>query len=145
MSRSQYIRITIALGRVRAQKAGIRLGCEITFIPYWVHGSLTCRPVRNGQLLSPKSKTHIPAGLLHSLWNYAMSCGDVETVRNTINLVSVEGATKRTRKPRSLPVEEFPKLLVAVGDDTCWRRMLLGHRQLRVENIRAARAAMARH
>jgi integrase len=33
--------------------------------------------------------------------------GDVPTQRNPMELVTVKGATKRTRQPRSLTVEEF--------------------------------------
>ena len=56
--------------------------------------------------LAPKSKAHI-RGLLTVLWDYAMWRGDVPTQRNPMELVSIKGATKRTRKPRSLTVEEF--------------------------------------
>ena len=56
--------------------------------------------------LSPKSKAHI-RGLLSVLWDYAMWRGDVSTQRNPMELVTVKGATKRTRRPKSLTVEEF--------------------------------------
>jgi integrase len=60
--------------------------------------------------LAPKSQSHI-RGLLHVLWDFAMWRGDVPIQRNPIELVTVRGATKRTRKPRSLNVEEFQKFI----------------------------------
>ena len=60
--------------------------------------------------LSPKSKVHI-RGLLRLLWEFAMWRGDVPTQRNPMELVTVKGATKRVKRPRSLTVEEFPLLL----------------------------------
>jgi integrase len=59
--------------------------------------------------LSPKSKSHIRA-LLHTLWKFAMWRGDVPVQRNPIELVTVKGASKRTRQPRSLTVAEFQRL-----------------------------------
>jgi integrase len=58
--------------------------------------------------LAPKSKAHI-RGVLSILWDYAMWRGDVPTQRNPMELVTVKGGTKRTRKPRSLTVDEFHK------------------------------------
>ena len=60
--------------------------------------------------LAPKSKVHI-RGLLRLLWEFAMWRGDTPIQRNPMELVTVKGATKRVRKPRSLTVEEFPLLL----------------------------------
>jgi integrase len=59
--------------------------------------------------LSPKSKSHI-RGLLSTLWDYAMWRGEVPTERNPIELVTVKGASKRTRHPRSLTVVESSNL-----------------------------------
>ena len=56
--------------------------------------------------LAPKSKTAI-RGLLRILWDFAMWRGDIPTQRNPMELVTVKGASKRIRKPRSLTVEEF--------------------------------------
>ena len=56
--------------------------------------------------LSPKSRVHI-RGVLHQLWEFAMWCGHVPVQRNPMELVKIKGATKRTRQPRSLTVEEF--------------------------------------
>jgi len=60
--------------------------------------------------LSPKSKVHI-RGLVRILWDFAMWRGDVPVQRNPMELVSIKGATKRRRQPRSLTVEEFQQLV----------------------------------
>jgi integrase len=74
--------------------------------------------------LSPKSKVHI-RGILRILWDYAMWAELVPTQRNPMELVDVEGASKRTREPINLTVEQFHTLLKALGDDLCWRTLLL--------------------
>jgi len=58
--------------------------------------------------LSPKSRVHI-RGLLRVLWDYAQFRGDVPLGRNPMELVKVEGASKRQKKPRSLTVKDFQK------------------------------------
>jgi integrase len=46
--------------------------------------------------------------------------------QNPMGLVAIEGATTgRVRKPRILTVEQFHALLHILGDDPCWRTMLL--------------------
>lgn len=95
-----------------------RLAYEAWFrnhiLPQWGECPLTdlqARPVElwlHSLPLSPKSKAHI-RGLLHVLIDYAMWSGHLPVQRNPIELVSVKGATKRTRKPRSLTVEEFQR------------------------------------
>jgi len=81
-------------------------------VPKWGQCSLSdaqARPVElwlDSLTLAPKSKAHI-RGLLSVLWDYAMWRGDVPTQRNPMELVTIKGATKRTRQPRSLTVEEF--------------------------------------
>jgi integrase len=81
-------------------------------LPRWGDCPLTDLQARPVELwlgflaLSPKSKAHI-RGLLSVLWDYAMWRGDVPTQRNPMELVTVKGATKRTRSPKSLTVEEF--------------------------------------
>lgn len=60
--------------------------------------------------LSPKSKTHVRA-LMHALVEYAMWAGILEVNRDPISLVRNTGATQKTRKTRSLSVEEFHALL----------------------------------
>jgi len=61
--------------------------------------------------LAPKSKVHI-RGILNALWNYAMWKQDIPMQVNPISLVTVKGASKRIRKPRSLTAEQF-RLLVS--------------------------------
>jgi integrase len=58
--------------------------------------------------LAPKSKVHI-RGMLRVLWDFAMWRGDVPVQRNPMELVTIKGATKRTKKPRSLTAVEFQK------------------------------------
>jgi integrase len=60
--------------------------------------------------LSPKSKCHIRS-VLHLLMEFAMWSGVLPIARNPIELVVVKGATKRTRQPRSLAVDEFRKFV----------------------------------
>lgn len=59
--------------------------------------------------LSPKSKSHV-RNMLYMLMDFAMWCGAIQLARNPIELVVVNGVTKRTRKPRSLAVEQFQRL-----------------------------------
>ena len=42
--------------------------------------------------------------------------GDVPTERNPMTLVTVKGASKRTRQPRNLTVEEFQKFVQHLGE-----------------------------
>jgi integrase len=60
--------------------------------------------------LSPKSKTHVRS-LMHALVEFAMWSGMLDVNRNPISLVRNIGATQRTRKARSLTVEQFHALL----------------------------------
>jgi integrase len=64
----------------------------------------------NSLSLAPKSKVHI-RGTLSILWDFAMWRGDVPTQRNPMELVTIKGASKRMKKPRSLTVEEFHKFV----------------------------------
>ena len=85
-------------------------------IPKWGDSDLSdvqARPVElwiESLTLAPKSKVHI-RGVLSILWDFAMWRGDVPTQRNPMELVTIKGATKRTRKPRSLTVEEFQRFV----------------------------------
>ena len=85
-------------------------------VPRWGDSQLTEVQARSVELwleslaLSPKSKVHI-RGLLRLLWEYAMWRGDVPIQRNPMELVTIQGATKRMRQPRSLTVREFQMLL----------------------------------
>lgn len=65
--------------------------------------------------LAPKSRVHI-RGVLSILWDFAMWRSDIPTQRNPMELVTIKGATKRTRKPRSLTVEEFQKFIQHLGE-----------------------------
>jgi integrase len=85
-------------------------------LPRWGECAITelqARPVElwiESLTLAPKSKVHI-RGLIHTLWDYAMWRGDVPTQRNVMELVTIKGASKRTRQPRSLTVEEFQQFV----------------------------------
>lgn len=85
-------------------------------IPKWgcyVLSDLQARPVElwlDSLSLAPKSKVHI-RGLLSVLWDFGMWSGSMPVQRNPMELVTVKGATKRTRQPRSLTVEEFQGFL----------------------------------
>jgi integrase len=81
-------------------------------LPQWGGGSLNAVQARPVELwlgtlaLAAKSKAHV-RGVLSLLWDYAMWCGEFPTQRNPMELVTIRGATKRKRHPRSLTVEEF--------------------------------------
>lgn len=81
-------------------------------LPKWGDRALSeiqARPVElwlESLPLAPKSKAHI-RGTLSILWDFAMWRGDVPTQRNPMELVTVKGASKRKRQPRSLTVDEF--------------------------------------
>jgi integrase len=60
--------------------------------------------------LSPKSKTHVRS-LMHGMMEFAMWAGLMGISRNPISLVQNKGAMKKTRKARSLTVEQFHALL----------------------------------
>jgi integrase len=85
-------------------------------VPRWGNcplADLQARPVElwlDSLSLAAKSKVHI-RGVLSILWDYAMWKGDTPTQRNPMELVKIKGATKRTRQPRSLTVEEFQKFI----------------------------------
>jgi integrase len=90
-------------------------------LPKWGECALSdvqARPVElwlESLTLSTKSKVHI-RGLLRILWDFAMWHGDVATERNPMELVTIKGATKRMKKPRSLSVSEFQKFVEHLGD-----------------------------
>ena len=89
---------------------------KLHIVPKWGQcelSQLQARPVELwlGTLsLSPKSKAHI-RGLLSTFWDYAMWRGDVPTQRNPMELVTIKGASKRMRQPRSLTVAEFQSFI----------------------------------
>jgi integrase len=90
------------------------LRCHI--LPKWGENQITDlqpRPVEmwlESRALSPKSKTHV-RGVLSRVWDYAMWRGDVPSQRNPMSLVDIKGASKRTKKPRSLTIEQAQKFL----------------------------------
>ncbi len=65
--------------------------------------------------LTPKSRSHIK-GILGNLWSFAMYAGWTPIMANPMSLVTVPGATKRKRHPRSLTVAEF-QLIIAELDE----------------------------
>jgi integrase len=85
-------------------------------LPRWGDVSITelqARPVElwlQSLSLSPKSRVEI-RGLIGRLWDFAMWRGAVPTQRNQMELVSIKDASKRTRQPRSLTVEEFQSFI----------------------------------
>lgn len=50
------------------------------------------------------------------LWDYAMWRGDLPVDRNPMSLVTIKGASKRIRKPRSLTAEEFHRFIVRLRE-----------------------------
>lgn len=94
---------------------------KFRILPKWGMCALTDMQARPVELwlqslpLAPKSKAHI-RGLLRLLWDYAMWAGDIPTQRNPIELVTVLGATKRLKKPRSLSADEFQKFIAKLAD-----------------------------
>ncbi len=83
--------------------------------PKWGQSPITdvqARPVElwlESLQLAPKSRGHI-RGILRSLWNFAMWKQAIPMQVNPMSLVTVKGASKRRRLPRSLTVEQFKKL-----------------------------------
>lgn len=89
---------------------------RLHIMPKWGQHLITdvqARPVElwlESLALAPKSRAHI-RGILSSLWNFAMWKQAIPMQVNPISLVTVKGASKRVRKPRSLTVEQFRLLL----------------------------------
>lgn len=90
-------------------------------VPRWGPHLLTDVQPREAELwlaelpLAPKSRAHI-RGVLRRLWDFAMWARLIPIGRNPMELVTVRGASKRTRKPRSLTVEEFQKFLARLEE-----------------------------
>ena len=88
---------------------------HVHILPKWGQSRITdlqARPVEKwleSLPLAPKSRVHI-RGILSSLWNFAMWKQAIPMQVNPIGLVTVKGASKRVKQPRSLTVEEFQKL-----------------------------------
>ncbi len=89
---------------------------RVHILPKWGQSLITdlrARPVEiwlEALALAPKSRTHV-RGILSSLWNFAMWKQDIPLQINPMSLVTVKGASKRIRQPRSLTVEQFRLLL----------------------------------
>jgi integrase len=89
---------------------------RVHILPKWGTSLITdlqARPVEmwlDSLALAPKSRAHI-RGILSSLWNFAMWKQAIPMQVNPISLVTVKGASKRIRQPRSLTVEQFRLLL----------------------------------
>ena len=83
-------------------------------LPRWGESPITALQARPVELWleslskAPKSKVHV-RGLIRALWEHAMWRGDVPVQRNPMELVTIKDATKRSRQPRSLTVDEFQK------------------------------------
>jgi len=90
-------------------------------LPRWGKEPVTALQPRPVELwlkmleLSPKSKVAI-RGLISIIIDYAMYRGDIPTNRNPMTLVTIKGASKRTRQPRSLTTDEFQKFIVELEE-----------------------------
>ena len=90
-------------------------------LPEWGDKSISALQPRPVELwlrelpLSPKSKTHVRS-LMHGLVEFAMWAGLLDISRNPISLVQNKGATRKTRKARSLTVEQFHALLTELHE-----------------------------
>lgn len=90
-------------------------------LPEWGDKSISALQPRPVELwlrelqLSPKSKTHVRS-LMHGLVEFAMWAGLLDISRNPMSLVQNKGATRKTRKARSLTVEQFHALLAELHE-----------------------------
>jgi len=79
-----------------------------------------CKRVRQSCGWNPLTEPHGSGqpfrGLLRILWDFAMWSGSVPTQRNPMELVTIKGASKRPRKPRSLTVDEFQGFVHHLGE-----------------------------
>lgn len=112
--------VSLLVQQYRAEKMPQRLDTSrgynswirVHILPRWGQHPITdlqARPVEKwleSLPLAPKSRTHV-RGILSSLWTFAMWKQDIPTQVNPISLVTVKGASKRIRQPRSLTVEQF--------------------------------------
>jgi len=97
-------------------RGGYESWLRVYILPKWGDCPITNLQARPVEMwleplpLAPKSKVHI-RGILSALWNYAMWKQDVPMQVNPISLVTIKGASKRIRKPRTLTVEQFRSLI----------------------------------
>jgi len=95
------------------------LKCHV--VPRWGAHSITEVQPRSVELwltslpLAPKSKAELRASL-GRLWDFAMWSGSVAVQRNPMSLVTVRGASKRLRQPRSLTAEEFQRFVAELRE-----------------------------
>lgn len=100
----------------RDTRGGYESWLRVYILPKWGEHSITDLQARPVELwitslpLAPKSKIHI-RGILSALWNYAMWKQDVPMQVNPMSLVTIKGASKRVRQPRTLTVEQFRLLM----------------------------------
>jgi len=97
-------------------RGGYESWLRVHILPKWGDHTITDLQARPVELwleslpLAPKSKVHI-RGILSALWNFAMWKQDMPMQVNPISLVTIKGASKRIRQPRSLTVEQFRLLI----------------------------------
>jgi len=95
------------------------LKCHV--VPRWGAYAITEVQPRDVELwlaslpLAPKSKAEVRASL-GRLWEFAMWSGSVPVQRNPMSLVTVRGASKRLKQPRSLTAEEFQRFVVQLRE-----------------------------
>jgi len=79
---------------------------------------------------APKSKVHI-RGVMSVLLEYAMLLGIVPVGRNPMELVKIEGASKRIKQPKNLTFEQFVHLLTFLQEPYRTMAVLAGALGLR--------------
>jgi integrase len=95
------------------------LKCHV--VPRWGAHAITDVQPRDVELwlaslsLAPKSKAEVRASL-GRLWDFAMWSGSVPVQRNPMSLVTVRGASKRLKQPRSLTAEEFQRFVIQLRE-----------------------------
>ena len=123
--------------RYKEEKMPERRNTKRTYIVWFKHyvlpkwgacaiSDVQARPVElwlHSLKLAPRSRAHV-RGLLRTLWDYAMWSGSIPVQRNPMELVTVKGATKRLKKPRSLTVEEFQKFSAHLQEPFCLMALL---------------------
>ena len=108
---------------------------RVHILPKWGQPPITdlqARPIEmwlESLPLAPKSRAHI-RGILHSLWNFSVWKQSIPMQVNPISLVTVKGASKRKRQPRSLTVEQI--LFASLAAERTVRQDCLGVRVFRV-------------
>jgi integrase len=113
-------------------------------LPRWGDCSITDLQAREVEqwlkslTLSPKSKVHI-RGLLRTLVEFAMWNRSIPVQRNCMELVTVEDATKRMSKPRSLSAAEFKRFIVYLDEPFKTAALLCACLGLRISEALALR------